>query len=79
MTLDLIAFKSEVNLVSKLKETLVMVADYTEEEKNKILNKVFTYGAVSTVAFISLLIMFAFNLTKKKITAQKKTETISSE
>ena len=56
--------KSE-QMNNELKDTLVMVADYTEEEKNKILNKVFTYGATSTVAFISLLIMFAFNLYTK--------------
>ncbi len=56
--------KSE-NMDKDLKETLEMVADYTEEEKNNILNKVFTYGFISTVAFIGLLIMFVFNLYKK--------------
>lgn len=56
--------KSE-NMNNEFRETLAMVADYTEEEKNKILNKVFLYGAISTVAFVSLLIMFAFNLYTK--------------
>ena len=32
--------KSE-NMNTEIKETLAMVADYTEEDKNKILNKVF--------------------------------------
>ena len=56
--------KSE-NMNNELKETLTMVADYTEEDKNKILNKVFLYGVTSTAAFVSLLIMFAFNLYTK--------------
>lgn len=56
--------KSE-QMNNELKETLVMVADYTEEEKNKILNRVFTYGATSTAAFISVLIMIDFNLYTK--------------
>ena len=56
--------KSE-NMNNEFRETLAMVADYTEEEKNKILNKVFLYGAISTVAFVSLLMMFAFNLYTK--------------
>lgn len=56
--------KSE-NMNTEIKETLAMVADYTEEDKNKILNKVFLYGVTSTAAFVSLLIMFAFNLYTK--------------
>ncbi len=43
-----------------LKETLVMVADYTEEDKNKILNKVYFYGLAGTVfAFFALIAFFA--------------------
>ena len=56
--------KSE-KMNNELKETLVMVADYTEGEKNNILNKVFMCGAASAAAFISLLIMYAFNLYTK--------------
>lgn len=56
--------KSE-KMNNELKETLVMVADYTEGEKNNILNKVFMCGVISTVAFVSLLIMYAFNLYTK--------------
>ena len=48
--------KSE-EMNKELKETLVMVADYTEEEKNNILNKVFLYGVASTAAFIILLVI----------------------
>lgn len=56
--------KSE-KMNNELKETLEMVADYTEGEKNNILNKVFMCGATSTAAFIILLIMYAFNLYTK--------------
>ncbi len=56
--------KSE-EMNKELKETLVMVADYTEEEKNNILNKVFLYGVASTAAFIILLVMYMFNLYSK--------------
>ena len=45
-----------------LKETLVMVADYTAEERNSLLNKVFLYGAASTAAFVILMVMYMFNL-----------------
>lgn len=48
-----------------LKETLEMVADYTEEEKTKILDKVFLYGVYSMVAFGILLVMYVFNLHQK--------------
>lgn len=53
------------NMKEDLKETLVMVADYTEDEKNKILNKVFLCGVASTAAFVILLIMYVFNLYTK--------------
>ena len=43
-----------------LKETLVMVADYTEEDKNKILNKVYFYGLAGTVfSFFTLIAFYA--------------------
>ena len=48
-----------------LKETLEMVADYSEEEKNNILNKVFLCGTASTAVFIILLVMYVFNLHSK--------------
>lgn len=42
-----------------LKETLVMVADYTEEEKTKILNKVYKCGlGMMITAVLSLIVYF---------------------
>ena len=42
-----------------LKETLVMVADYTEEEKAKILNKVYKCGlGMMITAVLSLIVYF---------------------
>ena len=42
-----------------LKETLVMVADYTEEEKSKILNKVYKCGlGMMITAVLSLIVYF---------------------
>ena len=42
-----------------------MVADYTEEEKAKILNKVTLYGAGSALSFTFVIIMYAFNICAK--------------
>ena len=41
-----------------LKETLVMVADYTEEEKAKILNKVYKCGLGMMITAVLSLIMY---------------------
>ena len=48
-----------------LKETLEMVADYTEAEKSKILNNVYVYGLGATISLVFLLIMFVFNIYTK--------------
>ena len=56
--------KSEI-MNEDLKETLGMVADYSETEKTKILNRVYIYGLISTITLIILLIMYAFNIYTK--------------
>lgn len=48
-----------------LKETLDMVADYTDIEKSKILDKVCVYGLLSTITLAFLLVMFSFNIYSK--------------
>ena len=56
------------NMNEDLKETLVMVADYTEEEKVKILNKAYFSGLGATVfSVITLIALFVspyFEFTK---------------
>jgi len=44
-----------------LKETLVMVADYTEEEKAKILKKVYICGQGSLICSVALMLVFFIN------------------
>ena len=56
--------KSET-MNENMRETLVMVADYTESEKTKILNKVSVCGTISALCFAFLTIMYAFNLYSK--------------
>ena len=43
-----------------LKETLEMVADYTEADKAKILNKVYICGMGSMIVSAALLIIYSF-------------------
>lgn len=56
--------KSEV-MNGDLKETLEMVADYTEAEKNKILNKVFASGLISSIIYMIVMIMYVYNIQKR--------------
>ncbi|HAW16507.1 MAG TPA: DNA-binding protein [Clostridiales bacterium] len=44
-----------------LKETLVMVADYTEEEKAKILKKVYICGQGSLICSVASMLVFFIN------------------
>ena len=53
------------NMDKELKETLVMVADYTEIEKANILKKTYLGGLASTLSLIVILIIYAFNLYAK--------------
>ncbi|MEE1154998.1 MAG: helix-turn-helix domain-containing protein [Acutalibacteraceae bacterium] len=48
-----------------LKETLEMVADYSDAEKTKILNNVYICGLISTISLVFILIMYAFNICSK--------------
>ena len=49
--------KSE-KMEENLKETLVMVADYTEADKEKLLNKVYVCGQGTLIVSILLMILF---------------------
>lgn len=53
------------NMDKELKETLVMVADYTEIEKANILKKTYLGGLTSALSLIVILIIYAFNLYAK--------------
>lgn len=53
--------KSE-KMEENLKETLKMVVDYTEEEKEKIMNRVYYNGLGATCMFAGVLILYIFNL-----------------
>ena len=52
--------KSE-KMEENLKETLVMVADYTEAEKAKILNKVYVCGQGMLICSIASMLIFFIN------------------
>jgi len=53
--------KSE-KMDENLKETLVMVADYTEADKEKILNKVYICGqAMMIISILSMVLYFVMN------------------
>ena len=52
--------KSE-KMDENLKETLVMVADYTEAEKAKILNKVYVCGQGALICSIASMLVFFIN------------------
>lgn len=52
--------KSE-KMDENLKETLVMVADYTEAEKAKILNKVYVCGQGTLICSVALMLVFFIN------------------
>ena len=54
--------KSE-NMKEELKETLTMVADYTNAEKDKLSKQLITYQAGSAVYFGLLAIILVFHLT----------------
>ena len=55
--------KSE-NMKEELKETLTMVADYTNAEKDKLSKQLITYLAGSAVYFGLLAIILVFHLTR---------------
>ena len=52
--------KSE-KMEENLKETLVMVADYTEAEKAKIMNKVYVCGQGALICAVALMLVFYIN------------------
>ena len=54
--------RKAVNMDADMKETLVMVADYTREEKKKLAKSLFMKLCVCAVAFLVLGIFTLFNL-----------------
>ena len=53
------------NMDADLKETLVMVADYTNEEKKKLVNSLYSMVGTCIVAFGILTLITVFHLTRK--------------
>ena len=55
------------NMNEDLKETLVMVADYTNEEKKKLVNSLYSMIWTCIVAFGILMLINVFHLTRESI------------
>ena len=55
------------NMNEDLKETLVMVADYTNEEKKKLVNSLYSMIWTCIVAFGVLMLINVFHLTRESI------------
>ena len=57
--------RKENHMDADLKETLVMVADYTNEEKKKLVNSLYSMIGTCIVAFGILVLINVFHLTRE--------------